>query len=154
METPPVTRLPPAAELTSYIGVAPFVLCLLGVGLLPDYGQRELAQRVAIAYGAAVLTFVGAVHWGLALGGRMPWRPIRIVGAVTPAAVAAAAVVVGGQKGLALLVVGLGVFWLYEHRNVGRELPHEYLSLRRNLSLAACVLLALTLMLSDNAGLS
>jgi hypothetical protein len=33
-------------------------------------------------------------------------------------------------------------------------LPDEYMSLRRNLSLGACILLALTLMLSDNAGLA
>jgi hypothetical protein len=122
--------------------------------LLPEYAQRELAQRIAVAYGAVVLTFVGGVHWGLALAGRMPWRPVRILGAVAPALVAATAVVIGGQRGLALLVVGLGVFWLYEHRKVGPELPDEYMSLRRNLSLGACILLALTLMLSDNAGLS
>lgn len=101
-----------------------------------------------------MLTFVGAVHWGLALAGRMPWRIVRILGAVAPALVAASAAVVGGQRGLALLVVGLGVFWLYEHRDVGQELPGEYVSLRRNLSLVACILLALTLMLSDSAGLS
>jgi hypothetical protein len=150
----PITRLPPSAEIAAYAGVAPFALCLLGVGLLPDYAQRELAQRLAVAYGAVVLTFVGGVHWGLALAGRMPWRPVRILGAVAPAWVAATAVVIGGQRGLALLVVGLGVFWLYEHRKVGAELPDEYLSLRRNLSLGACILLALTLMLSDNAGLT
>ncbi|HWG30344.1 MAG TPA: DUF3429 domain-containing protein [Steroidobacteraceae bacterium] len=150
----PITRLPPAAEIAGYAGVAPFALCLLGVGLLPDYAQRELAQRVAVAYGAVVLTFVGGVHWGLALAGRMPWRPVRILGAVAPAVIAATAVVMGGQRGLALLVVGLGVFWLYEHRQVGSELPDEYMSLRRNLSLGACILLALTLMLSDNAGLN
>jgi len=126
----------------------------MGVGLLPDYAQRELAQRIAVAYGAVVLTFVGGVHWGLALAGRMPWRPVRILGAVAPALAAATAVVLGGQRGLALLVVGLGVFWLYEHRKVGAELPDEYMSLRRNLSLGACILLALTLMFSDNAGLN
>jgi hypothetical protein len=141
-------------ELAAYAGVAPFLLCLLGVGLFPGYEQRELAQRVAVAYGAVVLTFVGGVHWGLALAGRLQWRPVRLVGAVAPAIVAAAAVVVGGQRGLALLVVGLGVFWLYEHREVGRELPDEYVSLRRNLSLGACILLALILMLSDSAGLT
>jgi hypothetical protein len=126
----------------------------MGVGLLPDYAQRELAQRIAVAYGAVVLTFVGGVHWGLALAGRMPWRPVRILGAIAPALVAATAMVLGGQRGLALLVVGLGVFWLYEHRKVGAELPDEYMSLRRILSLGACILLALTLMLSDNAGLT
>ncbi len=146
--------MPPAAEIAGYAGVAPFALCLLGVGLLPELPQRELAQRIAVGYGAAVLTFVGGVHWGLALAGSMPWRMVRILGAVAPALVAAAATVLGGERGLALLVVGLGGFWLYEHRDARQELPDEYVSLRRNLSLSACVLLALTLMLSDNAGLT
>ena len=88
-----VSRLNTTAEAVSYAGVVPFVLCLLGVALLPNYGLRELAQRIAISYGAVVLAFVGA------------------------------------------------------------ELPAAYLSLRRNLSLVVCTLLALTMILSDSAGL-
>lgn len=148
-----VSRLNTTAEIVSYAGVLPFVLCLLGVALLPNYGQRELAQRIAISYGAVVLAFLGAVHWGLALAGRMTWRPVRIGGSVLPTVIGAAATPIGGQRGLALLVVGFGVFWLYEHRSVGAELPAAYLSLRRNLSLAVCTLLALTMILSDTAGL-
>ncbi|TLY74228.1 MAG: DUF3429 domain-containing protein, partial [Gammaproteobacteria bacterium] len=112
-----ITRLNTMAETVSYAGVAPFVLCLLGVGMLPGYEERELAQRIAIAYGAVVLAFAGAVHWGLALAGRLPWTPLRIGGAVLPALLGAAAAVLGGQRGLALLVVGFGSFWLYEHRS-------------------------------------
>jgi Protein of unknown function (DUF3429) len=148
-----VSRLNTTAEIVSYAGVAPFVLCLLGIALLPNYAARELAQRIAISYGAVVLAFIGAVHWGLALAGRLSWRVARVVGAVAPALLGVAATVLGGQHGLALLVVGFGVFWLYEHRVVGTELPPAYLSLRRNLSLAVCTLLALTLILSDQAGL-
>ncbi len=147
------SRLNTTAEIVSYAGVAPFVLCLLGIALLPDYRARELAQRIAISFGAVVLAFAGAVHWGLALAGRMAWRPVRIGGAVLPALVGAVAGVLGGQRGLALLVVGFGVFWLYEHRNVGAELPAPYMSLRRNLSLVVCTLLAITMMVSDTAGL-
>jgi hypothetical protein len=148
-----INRLDTTAELVSYAGVAPFVLCLLGVGLLPSYEQRELAQRIAIAYGAVVLAFAGAVHWGLALAGQLEWRPVRIAGAVLPAVLGVAAVVVGGQRGLALLVIGFGGFWLYEHRNVAAELPAPYINLRRNLSLVVCALLAVTMILSDTAGL-
>jgi hypothetical protein len=149
-----VPRLNTAAEIVSYAGVVPFVLCLLGIALLPDYGARELAQRIAISYGAVVLAFAGGVHWGLALAGRMMWRPVRIGGAVLPALFGATASVLGGQRGLALLVVGFGVFWLYEHRGVGTELPAAYMSLRRNLSLVVCTLLAITMFLSDTAGLA
>ena len=147
------SRLNTTAEIVSYAGLAPLVACLLGVALLPDYAMRELAQRTAIAYGAVVLAFVGAVHWGLALAGQLAWSPARITGSVLPAAIAATATVLGGQRGVALLVVGFGVFWLYEHRKVGSELPAPYLSLRRNLSLVACLLLSVTLIVSDKAGL-
>jgi hypothetical protein len=70
-----------------------------------------------------------------------------------PALLGVAATLLGGQRGLALLVVGFGVFWLYEHRSVGAELPAPYVSLRRNLSLVVCALLAFTMILSDSAGL-
>lgn len=124
------------------------------MALLPSYELRQLAQQIAVAYGAVVLASVGAVHFGLALAGRMAWRPQRIAGALLPALIAAVAVVLGGQRGLGLLVVGFGVFWLYEHRSVGEELPEAYLKLRRNLSVAGCLLLALTMILSDYVGLT
>ena len=148
-----VSRLNTTAEIVSYAGLVPLVLCLLGVALLPDFTARELAQRIAVAYGAVVLAFVGAVHWGLALAGHLAWSPARIAGSVLPAVFGAAASVLGGQRGLALLVVGFGVFWLYEHRKVGTELPAPYLSLRRNLSLVVCMLLSVTMIVSDRAGL-
>jgi hypothetical protein len=84
----------------------------------------------------------------------MPWRPVRIGGAILPTFLGAAAGVLGGQRGLALLVVGFGVFWLYEHHNVGAELPAAYVSLRRNLSLVVCTLLAITMIVSDTVGLA
>jgi hypothetical protein len=148
-----VARLNTSAEIVSYAGLIPLILCLLGVALLPDYTTRELAQRIAIAYGAVALAFVGAVHWGLALAGHLAWSPARIAASILPAASGAAATVLGGQRGLGLLVVGFGVFWLYEHQRVGTELPAPYLSLRRNLSLGACMLLSVTMILSDKAGL-
>ena len=58
------------------------------------------------------------------------------------------------SAGLALLVVGCGGFWLYEHRGLGAELPPAYLNLRRQLTLATGILLALTMFVSDAAGLS
>jgi len=63
------TGLNTVAEWAGYLGVAPFVLCLAGVGLLPDSGARELLQRIALAWGAVLLAFSGAVHWGLAIAG-------------------------------------------------------------------------------------
>jgi Protein of unknown function (DUF3429) len=148
------TRLASAAEWAGYIGVVPLVLCLAGVGLLPGYTACELAQRTAIAWGAVLLAVAGGVHFGLALAGRLPLTAARIGGALLPALCGAAAVLLGGQRGLALLAVGFGAFWLYEHRRLGLHLPGGYLNLRRQLTLATCMLLALTMFVSDSAGLS
>jgi hypothetical protein len=142
------------AELLGYLALVPLAAGFAGMALLPDYAQRELAQRLAIAWGAATLGFMGGVHWGLALAGRLAWSPLRIAGSVAPAIAGAASMLLSGQRGLGLLVVGFGVFWLYEHRNVAKELPEDYLKLRRNLSVAVCVLLALTMILSESVGLT
>ena len=146
-------RLGTAAELLGYLAVAPLIVCLVCEALLPGYAGRELAQRGAIAWGAVLLACAGAVHWGLALAGRVPSTPARMAAASAPVLVAAAAVLLGGQRALALLTVGVGLFWLYEHRSLGRVLPPAYLGLRRNSSLAICTLLALTMIACDAAGL-
>jgi hypothetical protein len=145
-------RLGTAAELLGYLAVAPLIVCLACEAGLSGYAGRELAQRGAIAWGAVLLASAGAVHWGLALAGRMRSAPAHLA-AAAPIVVAAAAVLIGGQRALALLVVGFGLFWLYEHRSLGGVLPPAYLSLRRNVSLATCTLLALTMIASDAAGL-
>ena len=146
-------RLGTAAELLGYLALAPLIACLACEATLAGYAGRELAQRGAIAWGGMLLASAGAVHWGLALADRLPSTPARMAAASAPVLVAAAAVLLGGQRALALLVVGFGLFWLYEHRSLGHLLPPAYLSLRRNLSLATCTLLALTMIASGAAGL-
>ena len=46
-EAETVSRLNTTAEIVSYAGLAPFVLCLLGVAVPREYEYRELAQRIA-----------------------------------------------------------------------------------------------------------
>jgi Protein of unknown function (DUF3429) len=150
----PWPRASSAAGWLGYLCVLPLVAGLAAVGLLSDLAARELAQRITVAWGAALLALTGAVHLGLALAGRLPWSAPRIAAALAPALLGSAAVVVGGQRGLALLVVGFGGFWLYEHRVLGATLPKDYLDLRRQLSMATCVVLALTMFVSDGAGLA
>ena len=150
----PSARFNTAAEWAGYLGLAPLILCLAGVGLLPQYAWQELAQRSAIAWGAVLLAFAAAVHWGLALGGRLPMSPGRVGGTLAAALLGAAGVIVGGQRGLAVLVVGHGGFWLYERRALGSELPPAYLGVRRQMTLATGMLLALTMFVSDAAGLT
>ena len=148
------TQLNTLAEWAGYLCLSPLVLCLAGVGLLPAHEWQELAQRTALAWGALLLAAPAAVHWGLALAGQLPAPRVRIAAVVAAALGGAAGVVVGGQRGLALLVVGHGTFWLYEKHSLGSLLPATHLALRRQLTFATCMLLALTMFISDTAGLS
>ena len=148
------TPLNTLSERAGYVGVAPLVLCLAAVGLLPAYAWQELAQRAALAWGAVLLAAAAAVHCGLALAGGLPSGRSRIAGLLVAALVGAGGVGVGGQRGLALLVVGHGGFWLYEKHALGSRLPAAYLALRRQVTFATCMLLALTMFVSDAAGLS
>lgn len=136
--------LTPAARWAGFLGLLPFVLAL-GLALLG--GSQEIASwglHLATAWGAVILAFIAAVHWGLAVGGRLSWSIKTIVGSTAPSVVGAAAVLVGGEKGMALLVAGFGLFWLFEHRTYADVLPADYLDLRRVLTLGVCALLILT----------
>jgi len=138
------------ATRAGYLGLIPFVAAL-GLALASDDGgaMRVLAERLALVWGAVILSFVAAVHWGLALAGRWPWSRGVVLGSVLPSVQGLLAVMVGGSRGLALLVVGFGAFWLFEHRRRAADLPADYLVLRRNLSLTVCILLALTAIAID-----
>jgi Protein of unknown function (DUF3429) len=146
-------RIAPALEWVSYACVAPLVAGLAGVGLLPDYAARELAQRGTLTWGGVLLASAGALHFGLMLAGQLRASAPAVAAALAPALAAAAGILVGGQRGLALTTVGFGVFWLYEHRILGAQLPPAYLGLRRHLSVAICVLLAMTMFVADAQGL-
>lgn len=142
-----------AARWSGYAGVPPFVACLAVLLWAPRPHWREFAQQASVAYGAVILSFVGALHWALALAGRLPGDARTIIASVLPSVAAAIAVLLEGQRGLALLIVGFGAFWIYENRHWRGRLPADYLALRRSLTLAVCATLALTLLASDAAGL-
>lgn len=136
--------LAPEAAAAGWLGLLPFAAALACVALAPSPAWHDLGLRLALAWGAVILTFVAAVHWGLALAGRWRWDAVTVAGSVLPSVLGTAAVLQGGTRGIALLVAGFGAFWLYEHRRCGDDLPADYLALRRNLTLGVVALLALT----------
>lgn len=139
--------LPAGAQALGLAGLVPFVAAALATLLLPEAGQRELAGRVLLGYGAVILSFLGGVHWGLVLRDRpaQPFRPLAI--GVLPSLLGWGSLFLPHEQALAVQVACFGGFWLYEHRVLGPAvLPAEYLALRRWLTLAVCASLALALM--------
>jgi hypothetical protein len=134
------TALPAPARLLGPAGLIPF----LGLAALA-WGGAGWAAAALAAYGATILAFLGAVHWGLAL--RAPaaeqaaaWPRLGL--GVMPALLGWAALLLPPAAGLALLAFGLLATAAVETRAARRGLvPWPYLRLRWLLSVVAALCL-------------
>ncbi|KAJ3070348.1 hypothetical protein HK102_006703 [Quaeritorhiza haematococci] len=60
-----LSEVPKAAKLLGYAGLIPFVSSTALSLYMPE--AVGLLQEVQAAYGACILSFMGAIHWGLAM---------------------------------------------------------------------------------------
>jgi hypothetical protein len=130
--------LPLPAALLGAAGLLPF----LGLAALSGFGVAWAGPALA-AYGATILAFLGAVHWGLALAGPSPANAARLGLGVMPSLVAFAALLLPLRAGLLLLAAAILATAAVESLAARRGLvPRDYLKLRWILSAgAACCLL-------------
>lgn len=71
-----------------YAGLLPFALGLVAAGLTDDAALRDRAAHLTLAYGAVILAFLGAVHWGRLLErGTLDEAPLLAVWGVLPSVV-------------------------------------------------------------------
>ena len=131
---------PTSISTLGYGGLLPFFLLTLALWAEPaDSGFWTLAL---VSYGAVILSFVGAIHWGIAmvsheLAPRLANR--RFVWSVVPSLVGWSATLLPPQLGVWLLVTGFALHYWQDHLLQGHmTLPHWYLPLRRRLSVVAC----------------
>lgn len=127
-----------------YGGLLPFVVMALASAL--DANHRELWQKMLLSYGAVILSFVGALHWAVAMvhpatqeqpaNGVYAWS-------VMPSLVAWVALLVSPAAGTTLLLGGLLAHYRQDLR-LARvlALPAWYLPLRLQLTVVACLCLA------------
>lgn len=120
-------------------GVLPFI----GLALLTwvSGSHQAMTAKAILAYGAVILSFVGALHWGLAMsaqtlrrsdGGRL------YVGSVVPALLAWAALLLPPVWAVAILLIGLWGHYAQDRRLARvMALPDWYLPLRLALTSGA-----------------
>lgn len=137
------SRLPFPALWLGLGGLIPFAACtavMLGAG--PFSG---LAEDALLAYGAVILAFLGAVHWGLALAapGDVAAARTRLTLGVLPSLIGWVALVSPNWIGFGVLVAGFLATWAAEEaaRRAG-GLGAAYLWLRRGLTLAVVAMLS------------
>jgi hypothetical protein len=138
----PATPLPDLAWLLGASGLIPF----LGLGLGAALGWDELLFPL-LAYGATILAFLGAVHWGLALQAvpdEKPAERVRLVLGVVPSLVAWVALLLPVGTGLAVVAGAILLTAAMETVAAqARLMPAGYLRLRWVLSLGAALSLGL-----------
>lgn len=144
---------PPAALWPGLAGLLPFIGGVAGLWLGPAAFAPALAAAL-VAYGAIILTFVGAIHFGLALGvphggDTDPAHAAIVFGygwSVLPALLGWLAILLRPGPALGLLVAGFAVQLFIDARiAAAHRLPAWYLALRLLLTVVvvACLLLAL-----------
>ncbi len=142
---------PPAVVAwLGYGGLLPFVFPTLA-GLL-DQDHGPLWSDALYAYGAIILSFVGALHWGFAKclhGLNDSQRSAAFIWSVVPALLAWPALLMQPVLAAPLLIAGFIANYLRDH-HLGRqaELPAWYLPLRFRLSGVACVCLGIGVLAS------
>lgn len=146
-------RLPPLAMLLGLLGLVPFLAAgFAAVGLQhPIDASRALGGLVA--YGAVILSFLGAVHWGFAIEDETGLAETARLGlGVLPALlgwVALLAFMEGDPAiALALLVLGFVAVIATEQRGGARGVvPRAYLGLRWVLTAIVVPVLAAVLVM-------
>ncbi len=145
--------IPSSAAMLGYAGLIPFAGAALAAALLP--AQRGEAVFVLLAYGAVILSFLGAVHWGQAIGQAINSgtpggpNPRTLVWSVTPALLGWVALMIAPAPGLVLEMIGFGLCFAVDRTAVGEgRLPGWYGRLRRPLSAGAVLALGLGLLVT------
>ncbi len=137
--------IPAPLAWLGYGGLLPFAAGAIAVVTR----QGDWALPALVAYGACILSFLGAVHWGWVLGpdasSRLPMARTLALG-VVPSLVAWVALLLPADQGLGLLIIGLASWYLYEQRILGVGVVGPvYLALRQRLTFGAvaCLVIAL-----------
>ena len=132
-----------------YAGLIPFVGLALIMQFLP-LTNRPPAVAALVAYGAVITTFLGAIHWGLAMRDAQTVQAVPFVWGVIPSLVAWLALLLSPALGLWILAVLLWVCYAVDRSVYPRHQLHGWLSMRLRLTVvasASCVFVAVNQLL-------
>jgi hypothetical protein len=134
------------ALLLGFGGLVPFV-GLSSLSVLSFGTHQQTLLFSLLAYGATIISFLGAIHWGLTM--REPSaHSLRLVWGVIPSLVAWLSLIFSTQVGLAIQCSILWVCFLVDYKTYPHFNLSAWLKLRFVLTLVASVSLVIPLTLS------
>lgn len=146
--TDPREQIPRAPFWLGTAGLVPFVVLTSALYALPEANAPVLLLWLT-GYAAVVLSFVGAIHWGVAMvHARMPEaeRGVYMAWSVVPALAGWMGLLLPAEGGLLLLGAAFAVHYAVDRQFAQRfELPRWYLRLRGGLTsvVVLCLLFSL-----------
>ena len=130
-----------AARLLGYLGLLPFIGGALAVWITSP-GVAVVAERALVTYAAVILSFMGAVHWGLAMHSQHPSRDRQLALSVIPALVGWLALLFPAVAAFPVLLVSFAVLNAADRRAAAAgAAPGWYPSLRLPLTVVVVVCL-------------
>lgn len=142
------------AHLLGFLGMIPFVLLTLACWLVHPSWLGDFIKG-QLAYGIAILSFLGGMHWGATMvSGDLSAEQTKraLVWSVMPGLIAWLATMVGGF-GFAVLMAGFIVAYQVDKRLFAwYRMPEWLIGLRFNLTCVTVGALALTVMAANVRG--
>ncbi|MEY4751423.1 MAG: hypothetical protein RIQ60_3637 [Pseudomonadota bacterium] len=131
------SALHPVALKLGYAGLVPFVVGALLSLVVRDDAHPFVMMSLA-AYAAVILSFLGGIHWGLAMRAATP-EPGPYVWAVVPSLVASVAVLMPAYAGLVIDGIMLVACYLVDRKIYPRHGLSRWLTLRFRLTAVAAL---------------
>jgi chromate transport protein ChrA len=130
-----------------YGGLLPFVLLLSGLLMLDDTSTwHAVVQRLLIFYSAVIITFVGALNWGLALASEamsISQRTSLLTYSVLPSLIVCLLLLLPAPLYLLACAVLYVACFAIDSRLTLPALPVEYGQMRRKLSFSVAGVLVM-----------
>ena len=130
----------------SYGGLLPFVICIVGI----YFGSKELSSYSTIgfvSYGAVILSFVGAVHWGFLLKSDSIQRQGLLLSiSVLPGLIGWLALISPLRAALLVLCIAYPLLFVYEKLSeLNSLLPKWYMLMRFRLTIVVTLSMLIAL---------
>ena len=134
--------MPVVIALLGYGGAIPF-MALAGAHLLSLHTPFAAPGAMLVGYGAIILSFVGALHWGSHLRDEVI-LPAHYIWSIVPALIGWLALMAPLMMAALMLIVGLLLCWWVDRAQIktGRW-PAWMGRLRAHLTLLACLSLSM-----------
>jgi len=135
-----VSNPPTWANLLGYAGLIPFVV-LAAAFWWPDRVAHSLISHALSSYAAVIISFLGAIHWGLAMRDAQPAKIVTSswIWGITPSLLAWLATLLTSPFDLLCMAILLWICYRVDQKRYPHYQLESWLPMRFRLTLVASI---------------